>query len=82
MIYGAVVPHSVYQCGAGQSLLAKLIDVQKLEVRSWIEHEGLTIVVGKIDLPSHSDWRSRKAFPSGPAKLQLADEFAGLGVKT
>lgn len=82
MICGAIVPPPVYQRGAGQSLLAQSIDVQQPEIWRRIEHEGLTIVVGKKDLPSHGDWRSRKVFPSGPTQLQLPDEFAGLGVMT
>ena len=82
MICGAVVPPPVYQRWAGQSPLAKSIDVQQFEIWRRIEHEGLTLVVGKKDLPSHGDWRSRKAFPSGPTQLQLTDEFTGLGVMT
>ena len=82
VIFCAVVPPSVYQCGAGQSLLSKTIDVQQLEIWRGIEHKGLTLVIGKKDLPSNGDWRSRKAFSRGPAQLQLTDEFAGHGVKT
>jgi hypothetical protein len=82
MICGAEVPPPVYQRGAGQSPLAKSIDVQQPEIWRRIEHEGLTPVVGKKDLPSHGDGRSRKAFPRGPTQPQLTDEFAGLGLMT
>ena len=82
MTCGAVVPPPVYQRGGSQSPLAKSIDVQQPEVWRRIEHEGLPLVVGKKDLPSHGDWRSRKAFPGRPAQPQLTDEFAGLGVMT
>lgn len=82
MLAGAVVPPPVYQCRAGQSPLAKSIDVQQSEIWRRIEHKSFTFVIGKKDFPSNNNWRGRKAFPHRPSQTQLTDEFTGFGVMT